>query len=73
MKTLAVLITVHNRKETTLQCLQRLYNQLLINEYQIDVYLTDDGCTDDTPEAIRKQFPEVHIIKGDGNLVNFQF
>lgn len=68
MKTLAVLITVHNRKEKTLLCLQRLYNQLLINEYQVDVYLTDDGCTDGTPEAIRRKFPEVYIINGDGNL-----
>lgn len=34
----------------------------------MDVYLTDDGCTDGTPEAVRQQFPQVHIIHGDGNL-----
>jgi GT2 family glycosyltransferase len=34
----------------------------------IEVYLTDDGCTDGTPKAVRKEFPDVHIINGDGNL-----
>lgn len=64
----AVLLTVHNRKTKTLECLQRLYAQLPLDGYQVDVYLTDDGCTDGTPEAIRQQFPQVHIIHGDGNL-----
>lgn len=68
MPTIAVLLTVHNRKAKTLKCLQRLYIQLPLEGYQVDVYLTDDGCTDGTPEAVRQQFPQVHIIHGDGNL-----
>lgn len=68
MQTIAVLLTVHNRKAKTLECLQRLYAQLPLDGYQVDVYLTDDGCTDGTPEAVRQQFPQVHIIHGDGNL-----
>lgn len=68
IQTLAVLITVHNRKEKTLKCLQLLHSQLPIEGYQVDIYLTDDGCTDGTPEAIKKQFPKVYIIHGDGNL-----
>lgn len=68
MKTIAVLLTVHNRKEKTLQCLQRLFAQQIPSPYQLQVYLTDDGCTDGTPEAIRELYPEVHIVKGDGNL-----
>lgn len=68
LKTIAVLLTVHNRKAKTLECLQRLYVQLPLDRYQVDVYLTDDGCTDGTPEAVRQQFPQVHIIHGDGNL-----
>lgn len=68
MKSIAVLLTVHNRREKTLCCLQNLYKQDIPTGYQIDVYLTDDGCTDGTPEAIRIQYPQVHIVKGDGNL-----
>lgn len=68
MKTIATLLTVHNRKEKTLQCLRCLYKQLPIEGYKLDVYLTDDGCTDGTPESIREEFPQVTIINGDGSL-----
>lgn len=68
MKQIAVLLTVHNRREETLCCLQNLFKQKLNSDFLMDVYLTDDGCTDGTPEAIREQYPKVIIIKGDGNL-----
>ena len=48
--------------------MENLYKQVLPNYLRLDIYLTDDGCTDGTPEAIKRQFPKVHIIKGDGNL-----
>lgn len=64
MDSIAVVLTVHNRCACTIKCLQSLYE-----EYQhMDVYLTDDGCTDDTVESVRTQFPDVIILKGDGNL-----
>lgn len=68
MQSLAVLLTVFNRKGKTLECLKRLYTQLPLDGYQVDVYLTNDGCTDGTPEAVKEQFPEVNIINGNGNL-----
>ncbi len=67
-KRVATLLTVFNRKEKTLKCLQNLYAQLPIEDYEVDVYLTNDGCTDGTPEAVSEQFPEVNIIQGDGTL-----
>ncbi|WP_289757048.1 glycosyltransferase family 2 protein [Muribaculum intestinale] len=66
--TIAVLITVHNRKEKTLACLRNLFNQKLPDKYEFNVYLTDDGCTDGTQEAVLKEFPTVNIIHGDGSL-----
>ena len=68
MNTIAVLLTVHNRKEKTLHCLQNLFAQKLPEGVQIDVYLVNDGCTDGTPEAIAKIYPQVKIIKGTGSL-----
>ena len=68
MKKIAILITVHNRKEKTLACLKNLYAQQLPNAVEIEVYLTDDSCTDGTVEAIRIHYPQTNIIKGDGNL-----
>ena len=68
MQTIAVLLTVHNRKEKTLQCLESLYAQQPVEKASIHVYLTDDGCTDGTPEAVTSLYPQVHIIHGDGTL-----
>lgn len=66
--TLAVLLTVHNRRAKTMRCLECLYSQLPYEDCLTDVYLTDDGCTDGTAEAVRASFPDVTVIKGDGNL-----
>lgn len=63
MKT-AVLITCHNRKTKTLKCLKSLFEILP----SVEVYLTDDGCTDGTAEAVRTSFPQVNVVKGDGTL-----
>ena len=61
---LAVLITCHNRCNTTLACLHALYQQ----ETNFDVYLVDDGSSDGTSEAVKANYPAVNILKGDGNL-----
>jgi len=61
---IAILITSHNRKDTTLTCLFALYK----NKEDFDVFLVDDGSTDGTSEAIKQNFPQVNIIKGTGNL-----
>lgn len=61
-------MTVHNRKDTTIECLKCLYANKIPEGYTIDVYLTDDGCTDGTSYAICNLFPDVHIIEGNGNL-----
>lgn len=39
-----------------------------LDDIQVDVYLTDDGCTDGTPEAVTEHFPQVYIIHAKGDL-----
>lgn len=68
MKAIAALMTVHNRRTKTLKCLECLYACFIPDGYSLDVYMTDDGCTDGTPDAVRKKYPSVHIINGDGTL-----
>lgn len=68
MKQIAVLLTVFNRKTQTLQCLENLFKQEIPEGYCIKVYLTNDGCTDGTPQTVKEKFPDVNIIQGDGNL-----
>jgi len=68
MKSVAVLITVYNRKDITVKCLQNLYGQNVPDDCALSIYLTDDGCTDGTPQLVSKLFPEVKILHGDGTL-----
>lgn len=68
MKKIAILLTVHNRKEKTISCLENIYSQDLNTNYNVSVFLTDDGCTDGTVEIVSKKFPQVHVISGDGTL-----
>ncbi len=67
MMKISVLLTCHNRKEKTLACLRKLYEQDT-SDINVNVFLVDDGCTDGTAEAIREEFPQIHIIQGDGTL-----
>jgi GT2 family glycosyltransferase len=68
MKTIATLITCHNRKEKTLACLEALFQNTLPAGYTLDVFLVDDGSTDDTAKAVHGAFPQVNIIQGNGDL-----
>ena len=61
---LAALLTCHNRRELTLACLRSLMRVAP----RIDIYLTDDGSTDGTAEAVVREFPQVRILQGDGTL-----
>ena len=62
---LAVLMTCHNRVETTLACLRRLVPQLSPAD---GVFLVDDGSTDGTGDRVNVEFPTVHVINADGTL-----
>jgi len=67
-KTIAILITCHNRKEKTLQCLEALFQNTIPENVTLHVFLVDDGSTDGTGIAVSDHFPEVHIVKGNGKL-----
>jgi GT2 family glycosyltransferase len=68
MLKIAVLIACHNRKKKTIKCLQKLYAQKNIENIKFKVFLVDDGSSDGTEHAISQSFPDVVIIKGNGNL-----
>lgn len=67
-KQIAVLMTCFNRRETTLAGLRSLFAQQLPPGYRLRTILVDDGSTDGTSEAVRREFPQVELIAGDGNL-----
>lgn len=64
---IAVIMTVHDRKAKTMNCLKQLFTNVQSN-FIIDCYITDDGCTDGTVEAVVETYPQVKIISGNGSL-----
>lgn len=73
---IAVIITCFNRKDKTTDSLVHLfkacdtYNQAHPQAaIELSVYLTDDGCTDGTADAVREvcEGHDLHIIQGNGH------
>lgn len=65
---LAVLLTCFNRRETTLACLDALASQRSLEDVDVRIYLTDDGSTDGTGDAVRAAYPDAKVLDGDGSL-----
>lgn len=65
--TVAAVMASHNRKQTTLRCLESLYGQVGAPA-SLDIYLLDDASSDGTPDAIQKQYPSVRVLEGSGEL-----
>ena len=68
MQRIATILTCHNRKAKTLACLDALFQSHLPEGYSFEVFLVDDGSKDGTGDAVKQQFPDVHLIEGDGSL-----
>ena len=69
-RSIAALLTCHNRRELTLRCLEslRAATEPIASSIHVHVFLVDDGCTDGTPEAVAERFPDVTIVPGTGSL-----
>lgn len=71
---IAILMTCHNRRETTLRCLESLVleKRVGVGQWKIDVFLVDDGSTDGTREEVGELSGSwnvrIHLIEGDGTL-----
>lgn len=71
MKSVAVIITVFNRIEKTIACLDSLYASAgQMNDIKLDVWITDDGSTDGTGKVITERYKNqtINILQGEGNL-----
>jgi len=72
MKKIAILITVFNRIDKTIVCLESLFSTRNNFDQPIryKVFLTDDGSTDGTREKVCAQFhnQDIEIFNGSGSL-----
>jgi GT2 family glycosyltransferase len=72
MTKLAILIPIYNALRYTKQSLENLKHFIQVSQWEInktiEIVVIDDGSTDGSSEWIKTNFPEVVIVKGDGNL-----
>ena len=71
MRNIAVIITVYNRIDKTIACLDAVFSQReKYHFFNVDVYLTDDGSTDDTLKILQPRFSKepLSILSGSGNM-----
>lgn len=68
---IAVLLTVFNRVDKTVKCLDRLFNSFVnVANLDVEVYITNDGSTDSTKEVLKEKYSskKLHVLEGDGTL-----
>jgi len=72
MLSVAILITVWNRRDRAIACLDNIYRQIdgmkAAEQYTFDIIMVDDGSTDGTWESVSQAYPSVKLIKGEGRL-----
>lgn len=64
----AVIMTCFNRRESTLSSLRALFRASDPSLVHCAVFLVDDASSDGTAVAVSKEFPQVHVQNGTGDL-----
>ncbi len=62
---LAVVVPIHNRIHYTRQFVESLFESRYTN---FTLFIVDDGSTDGSGEYLRRSWPQVRILEGDGNF-----
>jgi len=67
---ISLICPVHNGLKYTKECLKSLHSSLDKSIYRtaVNVILVDDGSTDGTSKWVNEQYPQVDVLRGDGNL-----
>lgn len=63
-----LIVTCYNRLSFTVKFLESIRKTNNQKIFDLDIYLMDDASPDGTGTSIKKQFPEVNVIYGDGTL-----
>jgi GT2 family glycosyltransferase len=64
--TVSIVIVTWNGKKYALECLDSI--RALDESLEIEVIVVDNASTDGTPDAIRKEYPEVKLLQNEKNL-----
>lgn len=61
-----IILPVHNRRDTTVDCLRALASDGL--QEKVRIIVVDDGSTDGSAEAVAAAWPGATVLRGDGDL-----
>lgn len=65
--TVAIIMTCHNRRDTTVRCLEAVKAQQG-HGARLDLFVTDDGSSDGTADGIRQAWANATVLQGTGHL-----
>jgi len=71
MLKISIVIPIFNGLSFTKDCLKNFYktqNSILNNELEYSIIIVDDGSTDGSADWIMKNYPQVTILQGNGDL-----
>ncbi len=69
LMTLSIIIVNWNTRELLLQCLASIYAAQLTDPHlSFEVIVVDNASSDGSVQAVRKQFPQVHVIENAQNV-----
>lgn len=63
---LVILLTVHNRRAKSEECLKSLVLAAELSNISLCLYVFDDGSTDGSADLFRQHVPAAKILTGDG-------
>jgi GT2 family glycosyltransferase len=62
------ILACHNRRESTVSCLDSLFAQDLPSRVGLSAVLVDGGSSDGTADAVESRFPRVHVLRESADL-----
>jgi GT2 family glycosyltransferase len=62
---ISVIIVSYNTREMTIECLRTVYANL--NDIRTEILVVDNNSRDGSADAIRAEFPNVHVIENERN------
>jgi GT2 family glycosyltransferase len=66
---IAALLTCHNRRESTVECVALLRAQRRAGPLErLDVVVVDAGSTDGTPDALEGRWPDITVVRAEPTL-----
>ncbi|MGC1309716.1 MAG: glycosyltransferase [Phormidesmis sp.] len=71
MPSFGITIPVRNRIALTTAILEQLTTQVAAQNLapaEVQIIVVDDGSSDGTPGIVKRRFPNVHLLHGDGDL-----